>query len=86
MKKILSVMALTAIVICATAQELGNFRRETKLVSPELKGDSVTFRLDANYATVVMISGSWMADPYGSSEPMKKGRNGIWEYTIPTPA
>lgn len=86
MKKILSVMALTAIVICAIAQELGNFRRETKLVSPELKGDSVTFRLDANYATVVMISGSWMADPYGSSEPMKKGRNGIWEYTIPTPA
>lgn len=86
MKKILSVMALVALMIAANAQELSNFRREAKIVSPELKGDSVTFRLDANYATVVMIGGSWMADPYGSSEPMKKNRNGIWEYTIPTPS
>lgn len=88
MKKILSVIAVLAVVLTASAQELNNFNfgRGPQVVSPELKGDSVTFRLNANYATVVNICGAWMANPWGAGEPMKKGLNGVWEYTIATPS
>lgn len=88
MKKILSVMAVLVVLAVANAQELNNFNfgRGPQIVSPEIKGDSVTFRLNANYATVVNICGAWMANPWGAGEPMKKGLNGIWEYTIATPS
>jgi len=88
MKK-LSMVAIAALICCtAGAQELSNFNfgGRTQVISPEINGDKVTFRLNANYATVVNLSGSWMENPYGGGEPMRKGQNGVWEITIDTPA
>ena len=66
MKRILSTIMLTlAIAGAAQAQELANFSRGNRpVISPEIQGDSVTFRLKADYATVVILSGALMANPY----------------------
>jgi len=70
------------------SQELNNFNfgGRQQVVSPELKGDKVTFRLNANYATIVNLVGSWMENPYGTGVPMQKGANGVWELTVDTPS
>ena len=88
MKKILSLLAVAALAICsANAQELANFSRgQQRVVSPEINGDKTTFRLSANYATIVTLSGSWMENPYGAGIPMQKGPEGVWELTIDTPS
>ena len=88
MKKILSLIAVAALAICsANAQELANFSRgQQRVVSPEINGDKTTFRLSANYATIVTLSGSWMENPYGAGIPMQKGPEGVWELTIDTPS
>lgn len=88
MKKVLTIIA--AVLLTGTAmhaQELTNFSfgGQRQVVSPEIKGDKVTFRLNANYATIVNLVGSWMENPYGGGEPMTKGQNGIWELTVDTP-
>ena len=74
-------------VLAANGQELANFARQqgTPVVSPEVKDGKVTFRLNANYATRVQLSGNWMANPWTGSEDMQKGPNGIWELTIDAP-
>ncbi len=74
----------------ANAQELANFNfggRGVEIKSPEINNSKVTFRLNANYATVVNLAGSWMPEQqyYGGGVPMKKGNNGVWELTIDTP-
>lgn len=80
MKKLLSILAgMLLCVSVASAQELSNFVR-TQIKSPELTADSVTFRLNANYATIVKLSGSW-----GVQADMKKGANGVWEIKLPLP-
>lgn len=88
MKRILSLIAVAALAICsANAQELANFSRgQQRVVSPEINGDKTTFRLSANYATIVTLSGSWMENPYGAGIPMQKGPEGVWEITIDTPS
>ena len=88
MKRILSLLAVAALAICsANAQELANFSRgQQRVVSPEINGDKTTFRLSANYATIVTLSGSWMENPYGAGIPMQKGPEGVWELTIDTPS
>ena len=88
MKRILSLLAVAALAICsANAQELANFSRgQQRVVSPEINGDKTTFRLSANYATIVTLSGSWMENPYGAGIPMQKGSEGVWEITIDTPS
>lgn len=88
MKRILSLLAVAALAICsANAQELANFSRgQQRVVSPEINGDKTTFRLSANYATIVTLSGSWMENPYGAGIPMQKGPEGVWEITIDTPS
>ena len=88
MKRILSLIAVAALAICsANAQELANFSRgQQRVVSPEINGDKTTFRLSANYATIVTLSGSWMENPYGAGIPMQKGPEGVWELTIDTPS
>ena len=69
-----------------TAQELSNFAWGQKpVLSPEIQNDSVTFRLKADYATVVKLSGSWMPNPWGDTIDMKRGENNVWEVTIPLP-
>ena len=88
MKRIL--IALASLVMATgalSAQELTNFSfwGQKPVISPEVKNDSVTFRLKADYATVVKLSGSWMPNPWGGSIDMTRGENNVWEVTIPLP-
>ncbi|MBO7523139.1 MAG: esterase [Bacteroidales bacterium] len=86
MKKTFAFLSFFILMLgVASAQEIANFRATgERVVSPEITGDSVTFRLDANYATQVMLSGNWM-EGNGASVPMNKGRNGIWEVKVEIP-
>ena len=85
MKKILLFAFAAMLAVGASAQELANFSRNAQqIVSPEIVGDSVTFRLSANYATVVNLYGNWMAN-YTDVVPLKKGNDGVWEVTIAAP-
>ncbi len=88
MKRI--IIALASLVMATSAlcaQELTNFAfwGQKPVVSPEVQNDSVTFRLKADYATVVKLSGSWMPNPWGGSIDMTRGENNVWEVTIPLP-
>ena len=88
MKRILMIIASLLVAAGAlNAQELSNFSfgRQKPVISPEVKNDSVTFRLKADYATVVKLSGSWMPNPWGDTIDMKRGENNVWEVTIPLP-
>ncbi len=87
-KLILFFVGLLLLASSANAQELNNFNfgRGEKVVSPEINGDKTTFRLSANYATIVNLVGAWMENPYGAGVPMTKGENGVWELTIDTPS
>ena len=83
-------MIIASLLVAAgalNAQELSNFSfgRQKPVISPEVKNDSVTFRLKADYATVVKLSGSWMPNPWGDTIDMKRGENNVWEVTIPLP-
>ncbi|MBQ7554246.1 MAG: esterase [Bacteroidaceae bacterium] len=85
MKKYLFLVFAALMAVGAGAQELANFSRGAQqIVSPEVKGDSVTFRLNANYATVVNLYGNWMAN-YTDVVPLTKGNDGVWEVTIAAP-
>ena len=87
MKKILLIIAgLALLTVSANAQELRNFNfgGARQIVSPEIKGDSTTFRLSADYATVVTLYGSWLPG-YGDRIPMVKGEGGVWSVTVATP-
>lgn len=87
MKKALVILALLAFAIGAGAQELSNFAMwgQKPIVSPEIQSDSVTFRLKADYATVVKLSGSWLPNPWTGTIDMKRGENCVWEVKIPLP-
>lgn len=87
MKKLFSAVAVALLMAgTASAQELANFSRgRQQVVSPEINGDKTTFRISADYATVVNLVGAWMENPYGSGIPMTKGANGVWEVTVDTP-
>ena len=88
MKRITSIIALLLLAASAlSAQELTNFAfwGQKPVVSPEIQNDSVTFRLKADYATVVKLSGSWMPNPWGGTIDMTRGENNVWEVTIPRP-
>ena len=88
MKRITAILASLLLATSALcAQELSNFSfwGQKPVVSPEIQNDSVTFRLKADYATVVKLSGSWMPNPWGDTIDMKRGENNVWEVTIPLP-
>ena len=88
MKRILIALASLAMASgVLSAQELTNFSfwGQKPVVSPEIQNDSVTFRLKADYATVVKLSGSWMPNPWGGTIDMQRGENNVWEVTIPLP-
>ena len=88
MKKIMLIIAgLAMVAVSAGAQELRNFNfgGARQIVSPEIKGDSTTFRLSADYATVVTLYGSWLPG-YGDRIPMTKGEGGVWSVTVETPS
>ncbi|MFZ2339393.1 MAG: alpha/beta hydrolase-fold protein [Bacteroidales bacterium] len=81
---------LTIVTICLLAfsglfaQELASFAGRQPVISPEIKGSEVTFRVSAPYADAVKLSGSWTTGP-GSAVDMKKDEAGLWSVTIPTP-
>ena len=86
MKKLMILLAAICCMTTAGAQELANFAFGRKpIVSPEVKNDTVTFRLKAEYATDVKMYGSWMAS-YFDTIQLKRGENYIWEVSIPAPA
>ena len=86
MKKVLMILAAAFLAVSTlSGQELTNFAmggRGPRIVSPEVKDGKVTFRLSANYATRVQLSGNWMANPWTGVEEMTKGEGGVWEITI----
>lgn len=84
MKRLMTLLALAFAVVTLNAQELANFRR-TQVVSPEVKNDTVTFRIRAEYATDVKLYGSWMPS-YFDTIQLRRGENYIWEVSIPAPA
>ncbi len=87
MKRILTIIASFIIGASAlTAQELTNFSfgRQRPVISPEVQGDSVTFRLKADYATVVKLYGSWMPG-YTDTAEMTRGENNVWSVKLPLP-
>jgi len=89
MRKFFTLFAGLALLAgSASAQELSNFNfgNTKQIVSPEINGDKITFRLSANYATIVNIVGAWMENPWGAGIPMTKGEGGVWEITIDTPS
>ena len=88
MKRIFIALASLAMATgVLSAQELTNFAfwGQKPVISPEVQNDSVTFRLKADYATVVKLSGSWMPNPWGGTIDMTRGENNVWEVTIPLP-
>ena len=89
MKRIATILAAVLLAMTTVSgQELTNFAfggRGPRIVSPEVKDGKVTFRLAANYATVVKLSGNWMENPWTGTIDMQKGDGGIWEVTIDAP-
>ena len=88
MKRILTFALALSFAAGLNAQELTNFAfwNQKPIVSPEIQNDSVTFRLKADYATVVKLSGSWMENPWTGTIDMTRGENCVWEVKIPLPA
>ena len=88
MKRVITILS-AALVLAASlqAQELTNFSfgGPAPVISPDIQGDSVTFRLKADYATVVKLSGSWMPNPWGDTIDMTRGANNVWSVKIPLP-
>ena len=89
MKRLITIFSLfLASLTLMDAQELNNFAfwgGQKPIVSPEITQDSVTFRLKADYATIVKLSGSWMENPWFGTIDMKRGENNVWSVTIPLP-
>lgn len=86
MKKVL---ILLAIVFCcsipAQSQELVNFTRQQPIISPDIQGQQITFRLRAPKAYEVRLYGSWMPG-YGDTAPMARDTAGVWSVTLPLPS
>ncbi|MDM1296690.1 esterase [Sphingobacterium sp. N143] len=65
------------------AQESLNFGKKKEIISPEVNGKNVTFRLFAPKATTVKLQGNWMQgqgwEP-GTVE-LKKDADGIWSFS-----
>jgi enterochelin esterase family protein len=66
------------------AQELANFMGRRPVISPEIKGTEVTFRISAPYADTVKLFGSWMQNRDASAY-LVKDAEGLWSVTVPAP-
>jgi enterochelin esterase family protein len=87
MKRILQLMLLTlcmATFLPAGAQEMNSLMFRTRVKSPELTSDSLTFRFVAPKARKVSVSASWLGyNP--SALPLKQGADGVWTATVALP-
>jgi enterochelin esterase-like enzyme len=81
-KLIFSILCLF-VFMGSYSQELANFRR-TRIVSPEIGEETVTFRILAPEAKLVRLYGSWMRS-YDSSTNMNKDTAGVWSVDIRKP-
>ena len=89
MKKIFILLASCLLAVSALqAQELTNFAfgGQKPVISPEIVQDSVIFRLKADYATVVKLSGSWLPNPWTGTIDMTRGENNVWSVKVPLPS
>lgn len=82
-KFLLAFAILTVPATVCNAQEVANFGRQS-VVSPQVSADSVIFRFNGNYATVVTVSPSWLG--FGKSVAMTKDSKGMWTVKLPSPA
>jgi len=85
MRKILLIAAIAVMTgSSAMSQELTNFnfRGRQRVVSPQVDGDKVTFRLSANHATAVNLTGNWLR----GAVALQKGTDGIWSVTVDAPS
>jgi len=85
MRKILLIAAIAVLTgTSAMSQELTNFnfRGRQRVVSPQVDGDKVTFRLSANHATAVNLTGNWLR----GAVALQKGTDGIWSVTVDAPS
>lgn len=73
-------LILFMVVFNANSQEFANFMRGPRIVSPEVNGDSVTFRLRSPDADSVSVSGSWKS--VDRTVKMEKDTAGVWFATI----
>lgn len=87
----LSVIALFCCTLLG-AQEMANIGKVIKVVSPEVNGTTVTFRLEAPDARSVQVNGTMneeytIVNQYGGEAracrpvDMVKNADGVWEYT-----
>jgi enterochelin esterase-like enzyme len=83
-KYILTILSLF-VIISSQAQELANFAAAKPLVSPEISGKEVIFRISAPYADTVKLFGSWMKDITSSSN-LKMDEKGVWSVSVASPA
>ena len=87
MKKIITMLVAAVFATSAlNAQELANFAfgGRKPIVSPEVQNDSVTFRLKADYATVVKLYTSWLG--YQNIVDLTRGEGNVWSVTLPAPS
>ena len=87
MKKIITLLVAAVFATSAlNAQELANFDfgGRKPIVSPEVQNDSVTFRLKADYATVVKLYTSWLG--YQNIVDLSRGEGNVWSVTLPAPS
>ena len=87
MKKIITMLVAAVFATSAlNAQELANFDfgGRKPIVSPEVQNDSVTFRLKADYATVVKLYTSWLG--YQNIVDLTRGEGNVWSVTLPAPS
>ena len=87
MKKAIVIISALLLAAGLHAQELSNFAfwGQKPIISPEIQNDSVTFRLKADYATIVKLNGSWLPNPWVDTIDMKRGENNVWEVKVPLP-
>lgn len=89
----LSILLLVVLACCSTLSAQTDKKDENKgkrrwpgmmnVISPQIKGDSVTFNVLAPNAQKVTISGSWMG--FTKQEVMQKGDKGVWSITVIKP-
>jgi enterochelin esterase family protein len=79
MSRPLYVFALTLLI---SAAALAQAPRPAPVISPEIQGGKVTFRLRAAQAKEVSLRGQWTREPLA----LTKGEGGVWSGTTEVPA
>ena len=76
-------LLLLALALTQFSTHAQNPQRPAPIVSPEIAGQRVTFRVRAPQAKEVALRGQWTKDPI----PLTRGDDGVWNATVePTPA